>query len=334
MGYLSLDLFPRRKFNEQTFDEYYTEYEQYLYTNNPIKYQTVAPLENFDCTSNSSAIELSNDVRIVPANSTFYPHIIEEDLNRWMNEKDPEIQYCFPTKFYLEIDFEMGKEKVPSKCIEQIEHITIEKILEVFKILRLYKEGSFMYSFIYWHSKIPCDPPHDCDDIHSLFGKYYYRPNIYLLQENDVKNLQHLFQKYSNNSNNEDFPHSAIYYLDKGIKENDAADKLVDFTAALESLLLESKQEIATTLAIRTAFFLEQNKQKCKEIYKEMKKAYGFRSKVVHGERDKVKELVYKEFSEKTERYARKAIIKWLDMIDEGKTAKEIYESIEDKLFS
>ena len=57
---------PEKKFNEQTFNEYYAELEQFIYTNKPVKYHVVLPLENFNCTLDSPVIKLSDDIKIVP----------------------------------------------------------------------------------------------------------------------------------------------------------------------------------------------------------------------------------------------------------------------------
>ena len=328
-----------KNYKKQTFDKYYTEYEEYLSptSNKPVKYQIVVPLENFECSSNLSAIKLSSNVRIVSGNGTFYPDIIEENKDRWMNELFPKIEYYDPPEFFLEIDYEMKKERVPSECKEHIENDIIERIREVFRILRLYKDGFLRSGFIYLFPKAPCDPPHDYDDIISYHGNSY-SPNKYSITKNDVIKLQNLFKKYLKNSNHKDFPHSAIYYLDKGLKRTEPTDSLVDFTTALECLLAKGKMEIAFTLRVYTAAFLKGNKQDGRKIYDDIKETYNLRSIIVHGkEKDKkVKagEFEYREYSKKTERYARKAIIKWLDMIDKGKTAEEIYESIENKLLS
>ena len=131
------------------------------------------------------------------------------------------------------------------------------------------------------------------------------------------------------------FPNSAINYLDKGVVETDTSHRLVDYVAALESFLVEGKEGIATMLALRTAFFLEGDRQKGREIFKDIKKAYGLRSNIVHGDYHKIKDgLELEKYCKKTEKYLRLAIIKWIDMIGKGKTEKEIYESVEDKLFS
>lgn len=324
-----------KNYKKQTFDKYYTEYEEYLSptSNKPVKYQIVVPLENFECSSNLSAIKLSSNVRIVSGNNTFYPDIIEENKDRWMNKLFPKNEHYNPPEFFLELDHEMKKEIVPSVSKEHIENDITKSIRKVFRILRLYKDGNIAGGFIYLFPKTPCDPPHDYDDIISYHGNRY-SPNKYSITKNDVIKLKNLFKKYSKNSNHKDFPDSAIYYLDKGLKRTEPTDSLVDFTAALEYLLANGKMEIAFTLRVYTAAFLKRNKQDGRKIYDDIKETYKLRSDIVHGKGNKVDEFKCREYSKKTEKYARKAIIKWLDMIDKGKTAKEIFESIENKLLS
>lgn len=332
MANWDLSLLPEEKFNKQTFDEYYTEYEQYLYTNKPVKYQIVAPLENFDSASNSSTIKLSNNVRIVPANSTFYPYIIENDRSRWMNEVTPEIEYYSPPGFFLEIDYEMEKEIVPSQRREHIEQKAREEMIKVMKILRLYKEGDISCGLVYWYPKTPCDPPYTYDDILFYSGNYS-TPNKYSLQEDDIKRLGHLFQKCSSIPSKKDFRHDAIEYLNKGLRETEPTNRLREFISALECIFPVGKDEITFKLAIYTAFFLEENRKKCREIYNDIKEAYSLRSDIVHTKLKKVEELKCKECAMKTERYVRKAIIKLLN-IEKANKKEDILNSILDKLFS
>ena len=330
-----------RYFSNQTFDEYYAEYEQFLYDNKPIRYKIVVPLENFNCTISETPIEFFNNIRIVPSDKTFYPDMIQY-YNLWENEYPEVIHYC-PPDFFLEINLEMERDIIPSQRRESIEHIAVEKVKDIFKVLRLYKEGDFRAGWIYWFPDTPCDIPYYFDDI-LYWGGNYFTPSKYTIEKDDIKKLEQLFQLYSNikeqdkeeNKSKNDFLHSAIYYFNKGIIQNDMADGLVDFTAALESLFVDGKEGIATLLALRTAFFLEEDRQKCKkEIFKDIKKAYGFRSNIVHGDYHKIKyELELKEYTKKTERYTRQAIIKWIDMIEKGKKRQDIYDSIEDNLFS
>lgn len=329
-----------RYFSNQTFDEYYAEYEQFLYDIKPIRYKIAVPLENFNCTISGRPIKLFNNIRIIPSDKTFYPDMIII-YRRWENEY-PEVIHYGPPDFFLEINLEIERDIIPSQCRERIEHIVIEKVKDIFKVLRLYKEGDFRAGWIYWFPDTPCDIPYYFDDI-LYWGGNYSIPNKYTIKKNDIKKLEQLFQLYSNikeqdkkeKKSKNDFLHSAIYYLNKGISQNDMADGLVDFTAALESLFIEGKQEITTLLAHRTAFFLEEDRQRCREIFKDIKKAYRFRCNIVHGDYHKIKDVLeLNKYTKITERYARRAIIKWIDMIEKGKKRQDIYDSIEDNLFS
>ncbi len=323
-----------KEFNEQTFNDYYAEYEQFLYSNLPIKYHIVVALENFFCDLSSTVIRLSSNTRIIPNRSTFYFGSTCKNNAECMNDPSIKGGIFNPPFFWLEIDCEMEKEKVPSELKEHIEQVSLEEVQKVFKILRSYKEGDFRYSLVYWCPKTPCDPPYNYDVVFCYMGNYH-NSNKYLLKEDDVKECQLLFRKYTDNSNKKDFPHSAIYYLDKGVRETDMNDRLVDYTAALESLFVDGKEGIAFQLAHKTAFFLEKDRQKCREIFKDIKKAYGFRCNIVHGDYHKIKdELELNKYTKITERYARRAIIKWIDMIDKGRKRQEIYDLIEENLFS
>jgi len=332
------------EFNEQTFDKYYTGYEEYLSSTSgkPIKYRIAAALQNFDCDFPSSTLTLSNNARIVPTHSTFYVDSIQRNIPGYDGIDEQEIGIYEPPKFFLEIVYEMEKGKVPLECKEHIEYVSLEEIKNIFKILRLYKEGSFTCGFVYWCSKTPCDPPYNDDYILSYHGNYS-APNTYLLQEDDVTKLGQLLQKYTN-IKEQDMKekkskiislNSAIYYLDKGVRETDTFDRLVDYTAALESLLVDGKEGIASQLAQKTAFLLEKDRQKCREIFKDIKKVYGFRSNIVHGDYHKIaNELELKEYCNKTERYARQVIIKWIGLVDKGMNRQEIFALIEENLFS
>lgn len=145
--------------------------------------------------------------------------------------------------------------------------------------------------------------------------------------------LRLLYQKYINISDKKDFPSSAIKCFDKGVKENDFEDKLVDFVRALESLLAPGRQEIRDKLANRVTFFLEENPQKRQEIFKDVQKAYSLRSHISHGDIEKVDELECRDYAKKMERYARRAISLWLEMIEKGYRAEGIYETIDSKHF-
>lgn len=313
-----------KEFNEQSFNVYYEEYEKFLYSSSPIKYCIVAPLENFDYVSSpSTPAIISDNVRILSNKNAPYLHMTEKIWDEDPNYDTPE--------FLLEIDYEMEREKVPSKCEEHIERIALEKVREVLKVLRLYKEGDLSVGWRVWVSKTPCDPPYNKDILLYFMGNFV-SDNKYSLQEDDVEGLCQLLKKYLSFSDKNAF-HRTINYFNRGLIEDNSKLKLLSFIGALESFLATEKQEITYRLAISTAFFLRENRQESYEIFQDIKKAYSLRSNIVHGKLQDVDEfeLAYEEYAKKTERYVRQAIILWLD---KGcPKAKDIHKEIESKLF-
>ena len=65
--------------------------------------------------------------------------------------------------------------------------------------------------------------------------------------------------------------------------QNDLGIKISHYCTALESLFLSDITELAHRLSERVAYFLENEPEKRKEIFKQAKEIYSIRSKVVHG---------------------------------------------------
>lgn len=61
------------------------------------------------------------------------------------------------------------------------------------------------------------------------------------------------------------------------------ADILADIVAALEQLVVDSNTEVSYKLRTRVAYFLGKTTSERKTIVKNIKDAYGYRSKVFHG---------------------------------------------------
>ena len=93
-------------------------------------------------------------------------------------------------------------------------------------------------------------------------------------------------------------------------------DKLIDYLIGFEALLLPNdKLELSFKLALRTAVLIGKNIKQKKEIFLIMKKAYGVRSSIVHGEEIKVpivingKNFGLNDLVNSTESYLRLGII-------------------------
>lgn len=96
-------------------------------------------------------------------------------------------------------------------------------------------------------------------------------------------------------------------------------DRLIDHMIALESLYLSDEKELRYKLALRAAFLLSPNEGSRVELYKRLKFAYDYRSKIVHGGREKPslqKEDKLKELLVDTEEYLRKSIIRFMELTE------------------
>ena len=101
----------------------------------------------------------------------------------------------------------------------------------------------------------------------------------------------------------------------------EAEEKIIDQMIAFEALYLGDMQELKYKLAMRTAFFIGESKER-KDIYTDMLDAYKLRSNIVHGS-DKVKIESIKAILPKTENYLRRSIRKMLLLLSDIPKSEE-----------
>lgn len=75
----------------------------------------------------------------------------------------------------------------------------------------------------------------------------------------------------------------AGYFIQAARASGDIGVKIANYATALEALFSTDSQELSHKLAERVACFLESDPTLRKQIFQDIKKAYGIRSKVVHG---------------------------------------------------
>lgn len=107
-------------------------------------------------------------------------------------------------------------------------------------------------------------------------------------------------------------------------------DRIIDQMIAFESLYLGDPQELTYKLALRTAFSLGKRKDKRYTIFEDMKEAYRYRSRIVHGNnppsRAELRAIV-----PKTQDYLRQSIQRFLLLLSDGKSLKEIRDDLLDQ---
>jgi hypothetical protein len=105
-------------------------------------------------------------------------------------------------------------------------------------------------------------------------------------------------------------------------------DRLVDQMIAFESLYIADNKELGYKLALRTAFLIGKKKA---EIFSDMKDAYTLRGQIMHSDKqvdvDKIEEAI-----PGTEEYLRQSIRKFLFLMAQGHSLKEIRKRLDENI--
>jgi len=110
-------------------------------------------------------------------------------------------------------------------------------------------------------------------------------------------------------------------------------DRIIDQMIAFESLYLGNEQELTYKLALRTAFLLRKRKDHRSRIFANMKEAYKYRSRIVHGDnppsRDELRVIV-----PNTGDYLRQSIQKFLLLLSTGMSLNEIRNQLDENILT
>lgn len=116
----------------------------------------------------------------------------------------------------------------------------------------------------------------------------------------------------------------AYYFTLKARTSSIAPTKVILYCMALECLFTTSKSEVNHKVAERVAVLLGGNEQTTKELYHLIKKAYNYRSTLVHGQHLKGSEDEIQEISARLDDVIRELIVNKYDVFE--KNDKEIDE--------
>ena len=107
-------------------------------------------------------------------------------------------------------------------------------------------------------------------------------------------------------------------------------DRIIDQMIAFESLYLDNEQELTYKLSLRTAFMLRRRKDHREKVFDNMRKAYSYRSKIVHGNNPPNRETL-RPIVAKTQDYLRQSIRRFLILLSQGKSLKKIRQELLDE---
>jgi len=154
----------------------------------------------------------------------------------------------------------------------------------------------------------------------------------YVLHQSDVPQVNELVKNFSKLRDVEKLDsidttlrrfHSAYH----GIIE----DRIIDQMIAFESLYIGDERGIKNKLALRTASLLGKDQAQREEIFKDMKNAYQKRCDIVHVIKEVTREELLR-ITPKTEDYLRQSMRKFLLLLSQGSSLKEIRDTLNEDI--
>ena len=100
----------------------------------------------------------------------------------------------------------------------------------------------------------------------------------------------------------------AFYFLQGARAMRDLTHKIANYCTAFETIVSTSSTELAHQVSERVAILIGRDSSEASEIYRNLKKAYGTRSKLVHGDRLTSSSDQYRTESDHCDQYLRRLI--------------------------
>lgn len=128
---------------------------------------------------------------------------------------------------------------------------------------------------------------------------------VYSILDNEITELKnHLNQKFETN----DLTRLAEMYFENCYELFDDKAIIINLITALESIFNRSNNQISHIIARHLSLIISSNKEEFRINYKRIKKIYGYRSQIVHGQKIEFKENIL-ELTNELYDLTRKAII-------------------------
>ena len=296
----------KSEFDDEAFDSMYFDLEKFFYSDF-IELKVFSPLHNFS--SEIDDFDLGNGLRIRKININERDQLLNENE---MFQNRRLLNYFHPPEYAMELIFQTEKlletpkicSPPPSSCIN-----VIELFNNLVTALRLFKESTVLFSML---KIIPVLDVHNIESVSSNFlasSNLLYRKSLgqtYILRETEINEFQHFWNKFDNLNQSTKFS-MAIRRFNYGYERDRSEDKLLDYMIAFEALFSktdDNTSNISHKLSIRVARLLKSEYEE-KETIKRMKRFYGKRSGVVHGDELELD----REVVNNVEKYLRESIM-------------------------
>lgn len=290
------------------------------------------PLYCFKC--ESEVVTLEANIQIVKMPREFYEFLFEESDSSFFRAIPSEADWIISIPQREATETGQSRESYLGSHMEEIERAK-ELTVDLITALRLLKEGRVIPGVV-----VSASYPEEATpsfggtiawtSVTSL--DFFEEESTYSLVRSDLDNISVLFGQI-------------LGWRDNGILNQlriplhrfhtgylgDIEERLVDQIIALESLYLGDSQELSYKLALRASYQLGNTRETRNEIFRDLKRAYTYRNRIVHGNTPPSREQL-RQVVPKTEEYLRQSLRTYLFLLSQGNTMRQIQQELLDNV--
>jgi len=293
----------------------------------------ICPLYAFKYTGSENEIELDSDVSIWQIPNELRNSIDKTHEELYLRENKVEWAIKIPLNPYGSV--EQGEEiSIGNSNFFLLANTSTKITIDAVTALRLHHGIGFAPAPIFL--AIERDNQFFYANFTKIFhlsksgNDFYLFDDTYNLHESEIDSLKELWCKLHTKQKNGELKDLQIALKRFNTSYTEGyQNRILDHMIALESLYLETAQELSYKLALRASFFLTTRvSKKRKQLFKHLKDAYNARSKIIHGGNPPDIQRL-KWLSSHTEEYLRLSIKRILDMLERyplKKLKTELYD--------
>lgn len=329
------------RFREETFERIYGTMEDYFYRDTT-ELRLLAPLNQFQM--EVDRIELARRLSVMRIPTHEREEILESSrgfLGPIVGASGVPVGWEeFTLELFIEASKRFGDQEASS--VSPPSQMADEEFAEVLSALRLFKEGSVGYSAIRI-TPVGWDP---FGGTNWTWGRGRGRESHlgprYSLSTEEISSFNGFWTDYRRvvgaKKRTPRFS-LALRRFNFGYERVRPEDRLIDYTIALEALLLKQneQQELAYRFALRGARLLGDDETRRVEVHGLLRKTYQLRSEIAHGGQvqDRVRfdsnELQFNEFVGKVSEIVRAALKRFLIRI-ETMSEEQVITELDDQI--
>ena len=291
----------------------------------------LCPLYSFNCDCKS--VDLTEGIQIKSAPSALRKYIAERTRHLYGRWEDP-------SKFDWAALLPYREKVIEGATIEEKfliglkEHDRIrDSLFDLITALRLVHKGRIVPGPLMSGSINNSEWSIGGTTIWTLVSKrdFLLEKPEYILHQSDVPQVNELVSNLSNlrELGKLDSLSIALRRFHSAY-HGDIEDRIIDQMIAFESLFLGDIQELTYKLALRVALLLGR-RNKRETIFNDMKKAYKYRSRIVHGD-TQVSRYELRGIIHKTEDYLRQSIRRFVYLLSKEPSLKEIRDKLDENI--